>query len=220
GIASARAAGYRGAHAASDLERRRPRRERAVRDRRGELLLPAGRREPQPPEPEHDPHDVPVEGRRELLRRRRRRADEPRRRLVLPRAEGRRATDQGPRRVLARRHGRALAAAGGTRSRSSPSRRIRRHSSGTGYRASGSTSTADIPAPRAPTTSMPKRSPTYSAASAGTSSRSSASSKMRRAGFSTPTTCESTIVAKRGASPARARSASTRPSAFETTAST
>jgi len=48
------------------------------------------------------PHHVCVEGRRELLRRRRRRADQRRRCVVLPRAQGCGAEDQGSRRVLAR----------------------------------------------------------------------------------------------------------------------
>src|SRR5262249_5479251 len=101
---------WRTRDAESDLERCRARRERSLRDRRGELLLCAGDRRATIFSRERDPHHLPVERHGELLRRRGERRDEQGRVLVLPGDERGGGADQGPRRLLAGRAERALTA--------------------------------------------------------------------------------------------------------------
>src|SRR2546426_388317 len=98
-------------HAEGDLERRRARRERPLRGRGGEPVLPARRGPARVSEAKRDAHDLPLEGGRELLRRGGERRDQPRRRLVLPGAQGGGAEHHRVRRLLARREGRGVTGA-------------------------------------------------------------------------------------------------------------
>src|SRR5262245_43378126 len=74
--------------ATRDLERSGHRRERPLYRRRGQPVFSPQRGEAAVPARKQHPHRVPVEGNRELLRRRRRGEGEQGRRLVLSAAQG------------------------------------------------------------------------------------------------------------------------------------
>ncbi|CAA9424494.1 MAG: hypothetical protein AVDCRST_MAG01-01-2495, partial [uncultured Rubrobacteraceae bacterium] len=80
-------------------------RERPHRGRRGQPLLPAGVRQQGPLPPERHDHALPLEGGRELSKRRGGRKPRRRRGLVLPGAQGGGGEHQGPRRLLRQQGG-------------------------------------------------------------------------------------------------------------------
>src|SRR5262245_3816310 len=88
-----------------------------------------------------------------------------------------------------------------------------------GKRSRRSSSTGRMPASSAGSTSNSGLSPTYTEASGVTPARRIASSKIRRSGFSIPSTPETTATAKEERRPSRSRSRSSHSSKFETTPS-
>src|SRR6266571_844701 len=99
---------YGGCHGKSNLERGRARRKQQVRDRRRQSLLPARCDQTSVLQTERSAHDLPVEGRGQLLRRGSKRPSQQGRRLVLPCAQERCQEHHWLHRLLERRQGGGL----------------------------------------------------------------------------------------------------------------